>query len=78
MKHWAENRDKKVEELVQRKKEEGKGSVTFKPQINPKSDQMMKKKPTRVPIYEKTPIVKKIAADSNCTFKPNLNKTLKK
>jgi hypothetical protein len=38
----------------------------------------MKKKPTRVPIYEKAPVVKKIVTDSNCTFKPNLNKTLKK
>jgi hypothetical protein len=39
---------------------------------------MLKKSSARVPIYEKLPLPKKTAADSNCTFKPNLNKTSKK
>lgn len=38
----------------------------------------MKKNNDKVPIYEKVPVPKKPKADSNCTFKPNLNKTLKK
>jgi hypothetical protein len=37
----------------------------------------MKKYSSRVPIYEKSPVPKKAALDSNCTFKPNLNKTAK-
>jgi hypothetical protein len=39
---------------------------------------MMKKKPDRVPVYEKEPELKKLPIDENCTFKPNLVKTLKK
>lgn len=38
----------------------------------------MKKNNDKVPIYEKAVLPKKAKADSNCTFKPNLNKTLKK
>lgn len=38
----------------------------------------MKKNAARVPIYDKDPAPKKTAVDSNCTFKPNLNKTSKK
>ena len=38
----------------------------------------MKKNNDKVPIYEKAPVPKKHKADTNCTFKPNLNKTLKK
>jgi len=37
---------------------------------------MMKKKPNRVPVYEQEPNGKKSKPDKNCTFKPNLNKTL--
>lgn len=36
------------------------------------------KKSDRVPIYEKEPQFKKDVVDPNCTFKPNLTKTLKK
>jgi hypothetical protein len=53
-------------------------TTTFKPAINPKSKVMMKKKPDRVPVYEQEPQPRKAQADKNCTFKPNLTKTLKK
>lgn len=39
---------------------------------------MMKKKTERIPIYEKEPELKKFVSDPNCTFKPNLSKTLKR
>jgi hypothetical protein len=78
MKSWAEHRDKRVEDLAQRKEVGLKEGSTFKPQINQKSQLMMKKKSERVPIYEQQPIPKKITIDSNCTFRPNLNKTIKK
>lgn len=38
----------------------------------------MKKKQQRVPVYEKEPELKKLPVDPHCTFRPNLNKTLKR
>ena len=78
MKNWAEGRDKKVEEIAAREGKKKLEETSFKPQINPKTENMMKKKGQRVPIYEKEPQPKKLGVDKNCTFKPNLNKTLKK
>ena len=78
MKTWTEVRDKKVEELSLKQGKTSLETTTFKPSINDKSQVMMKKKTTRVPVYEQEPKVRKIQVDKNCTFKPNLSKALKK
>ena len=75
---WEQERNKKVEELAARQGANKQEEATFRPQLNEKSQAMMKKKGDRVPIYEKEPVAKKVGVDRHCTFKPNLNKTLKK
>lgn len=44
-------RDKKVEELAAKRGKVCQEEATFKPQLNEKSQIMMKKKKERVPIY---------------------------
>ena len=78
MKQWTEIRDKKVEEIAQKQGISEIKVTTFKPEINDKSSIMMKKKTNRIPVYEQEPNPKKPKVDKNCTFKPNLNKTIKK
>lgn len=38
----------------------------------------MKKNASRIPIYDKAPQPKNNLPDTNCTFKPNFKKTVKK
>lgn len=78
MQDWTEIRDKKVEEMAFKQGQSALSKTTFKPSINPRSEVLMKKKPNRVPVYEQEPNVKKGGVDKNCTFRPNLTKTLKK
>lgn len=78
MKAWNEKKVRNIEMMAVKKEEGMRAVASFKPAINPRSDLMMKKKAERVVIYEKEPEVKRVAVDKNCTFKPNLNKTLKK
>ena len=78
MKNWSEVRDKKIQDIAAKQGQKAMEQTSFRPQLNPKTEHMMKKKGQRVPVYEKEPQPKKVGVDKNCTFKPNLNKTLKK
>jgi hypothetical protein len=78
MKAWSNKKSRNIEAMTMQKEESIKAVASFKPVINARSDLMMKKKPERVVIYDKEPEIKKTPLDKNCTFKPNLNKTLKK
>lgn len=64
--------------MAKKKQEALKANLSAKPMINIHSDTIMKKKTERVHIYQKQPQIKKLKLDKNCTFKPNLNKTMRK
>jgi len=48
---WQERKAKKQQELVEKEKELLMAGVTFTPEINPKSKELMKKKGNMLPIY---------------------------
>jgi hypothetical protein len=52
---WSEKRYKDIEENARKQDEGVRAEVSFRPKINQRSDNMMKKKGERVPIYEKEP-----------------------
>jgi hypothetical protein len=50
---WSERRYKNIEENGKKQDESLRAEASFRPKINQRSDNMMKKKPERVPVYEK-------------------------
>lgn len=55
MRLWVEKRDKNIQQNADKKEESFKADISFKPKINPRSDKLMRKKPDRIPVYEKEP-----------------------
>lgn len=53
MANWQEKKEKKQQERIEREKELLMAGVTFTPEINARSKQLMKKKGQMLPIYER-------------------------
>ena len=53
MANWQEKRAKRQRDLIEKEKQLSMAGVTFTPQINARSKELMKKKGQMLPIYER-------------------------